>query len=131
MTKDWQFNQPLEEQGTASEEREKIAALFGKTGDKPAPVDNLDYLAAFEKRKQAPSPQPAPKKQVSKSLEQAQEVSSDITSDYKLYLSKQIAQNTDDVMLSQKKIEDLHSLIDQKNQQTKKLQAIYDAIDEL
>lgn len=59
------------------------------------------------------------------------EVSSDITSDYKLYLSKQIAQNTDDVMLSQKKIEDLHSLIDQKNQQTKKLQAIYDAIDEL
>ncbi|CRH93518.1 Uncharacterised protein [Chlamydia trachomatis] len=42
-----------------------------------------------------------------------------------------VAQNNEDIAQSQKKIEELHRLIDEKNKQNKKLQAISVAIDEL
>lgn len=52
----------------------------------------------------------------------------DITSSYQAHLKRLMADNKDDVAISQKKIEELHSLIDSKNKENKQLQAIYDAI---
>ncbi|HEM4868234.1 TPA: chemotaxis protein, partial [Streptococcus suis] len=42
-----------------------------------------------------------------------------------------MAKNNEDILQSQKKIEELHQLIDDKNKQNKKLQAISVAIDDL
>ena len=57
--------------------------------------------------------------------------SSTITNDYKQYLADVMDQNNEDIRQSQKKIEELHQLIDDKNKQNKKLQAISAAIDDL
>ncbi|HEM4958231.1 TPA: chemotaxis protein, partial [Streptococcus suis] len=57
--------------------------------------------------------------------------SSNITNDYKQHLADVMAQNNEDILQSQKKIEELHQLIDDKNKQNKKLQAISAAIDDL
>ena len=50
MTKDWNFNQPLESKSENQEDPDKIAALFGiiKGGN------DVNYEAAFQKRKQVP-----------------------------------------------------------------------------
>ncbi|HEM4690510.1 TPA: chemotaxis protein, partial [Streptococcus suis] len=56
---------------------------------------------------------------------------SNITNDYKQHLADVMAQNNEDILQSQKKIEELHQLIDDKNKQNKKLQAISAAIDDL
>ena len=48
-----------------------------------------------------------------------------------LWGSMGIADNNSDIERSQKKIEELHTLIDTKNKDNKKLQSIYDAISEL
>ncbi|CIV88066.1 glutamate-cysteine ligase [Streptococcus pneumoniae] len=57
--------------------------------------------------------------------------SSTIISDYKQHLANVMAQNNEDILQSQKKIEELNQLIDDKNKQNKKLQAISEAIDDL
>ena len=55
----------------------------------------------------------------------------DITTSYQQDLKRLIADNNSDIQSSQKKIEELHTLIDTKNKDNKKLQSIYDAISEL
>ena len=55
----------------------------------------------------------------------------DITTSYQQDLKRLIADNNSDIESSQKKIEELHTLIDTKNKDNKKLQSIYDAISEL
>ena len=50
MTKDWNFNQPLESKSENQEDPDKIAALFGNHQG----VNDVNYEAVFQKRKQAP-----------------------------------------------------------------------------
>ena len=50
MTKDWNFNQPLESKSENQEDPDKIAALFGNHQG----GNEVNYEAAFHKRKQAP-----------------------------------------------------------------------------
>lgn len=63
MTKDWNFNQPLESKSENQEDPDKIAALFGNHQG----GNDVNYEAAFQKRKQAPVTESNPS---SKSLEQ-------------------------------------------------------------
>ena len=128
MTKDWQFKEPLDEkQGTSSsEERAKIAALFGQKETTVA--EEVDYVSAFEMAQQKAKEKPAP---AIPKEDSTQAVPSTITKDYKQHLADMMAQNELDMTLSQKKIEELHQLIDHKQQQNKKLQAISAAIDDL
>ena len=133
MTKDWTFEQPLDDKTPTSsaEERAKIAALFHQEGEGQQAAEDVDYVADFEMGQQkAKKPQfsnPEPQKTASK----REQSSSTITSDYKQHLADVMAQNQDDIAQSQKKIEELHQLIDDKNKQNKKLQEISVAIDEL
>ncbi|WP_423214709.1 DUF5945 family protein [Streptococcus equinus] len=131
MTKDWTFDQPLDDNTptSSSEERAKIAALFHK--EEKECVEDVDYVAAFEMEQQK-----AKEKNVSQPKPQDQSIpkevfSSNITIDYKQNLADVMAQNNEDIRQSQKKIEELHQLIDDKNKQNKKLQAISVAIDDL
>lgn len=131
MTKDWTFDQPLDDNTptSSSEERAKIAALFHKENQEG--TEDVDYVAAFEMEQQK-----AKEKSVSQSKTQEQSTpkevsSSNITNDYKQHLADVMAQNNEDILQSQKKIEELHQLIDDKNKQNKKLQAIAEAIDDL
>lgn len=131
MTKDWTFDQPLDDNTptSSSEERAKIAALFHQ--EKQQELEDVDYVAAFEmehqKAKEKSVSQPKPQEQST-----PKEVSSsNITNDYKQHLADVMAQNNEDIRQSQKKIEELHQLIDDKNKQNKKLQAISVAIDDL
>lgn len=131
MTKDWTFDQPLDDKipTSSSEERAKIAALFHKENQEGA--GDVDYAAAFEMEQQKTK-----EKSVSRPKTQEQSIpkdapSSTITSDYKQYLANVMAQNNEDIAQSQKKIEELHQLIDDKNKHNKKLQAISAAIDDL
>ena len=50
MTKNWDFNQPLESKSENQEDPDKIAALFGNHQG----GNDVNYEAAFQKRKQAP-----------------------------------------------------------------------------
>lgn len=127
MTKEWTFDQELDPRGTSpAEERAKIAALFGKTDER----EEVDYGAAFQQQKQAPVKQTVSQKVEVKPQVKSEELPAvtDITTSYQSHLKRLIADNQDDVALSQKKIEELHSLIDSKNKENKQLQAIYDAI---
>ncbi|HEO8020059.1 glutamate-cysteine ligase [Streptococcus dysgalactiae subsp. dysgalactiae] len=131
MTKDWTFDQPLDDNTptSSSEERAKIAALFHKENQER--TEDVDYVAAFEMEQQK-----VKEKSVSQPKTQEQSTpkevsSSNITSDYKQHLADVMAQNNEDILQSQKKIEELHQLIDDKNKQNKKLQAISAAIDDL
>jgi len=88
-------------------------------------------VAAFEMEHQK-----AKEKSVSQPKTQEQSTpkkvsSSNITNDYKQHLADVMAQNNEDILQSQKKFEELHQLIDDKNKQNKKLQAISAAIDDL
>ena len=123
MTKDWTFDQPLDDKTptSSSEERAKIAALFHKENQEGA--GDVDYAAAFEKSVSRPKTQ---EQSIPKDAP-----SSTITSDYKQYLANVMAQNNEDIAQSQKKIEELHQLIDDKNKHNKKIQAISAAIDDL
>lgn len=122
MTKDWNFNQPLESKSENQGDSDKIAALFGNHQG----GNDVNYEAAFQKRKQAP---------VTESNSSSTEVrtgkETDITTSYQQHLKRLIADNNSDIQSSQKKIEELHTLIDTKNKDNKKLQSIYDAISEL
>ena len=131
MTKDWTFDQPLDDNTptSSSEERAKIAALFHKENQEG--TEDVDYVSAFEMEQQK-----AKEKSVSQLKTQEQSTpkevsSSTITNDYKQHLADVMAQNNEDIRQSQKKIEELHQLIDDKNKQNKKLQAISVAIDDL
>ena len=131
MTKDWTFDQPLDDNTptSSSEERAKIAALFHKENQEG--TEDVDYVSAFEMEQQK-----AKEKSVSQLKTQEQSTpkevsSSTITNDYKQHLADVMAQNNEDILQSQKKIEELHQLIDDKNKQNKKLQAISVAIDDL
>lgn len=131
MTKEWTFDQPLDDNTPTSstEERAKIAALFHKENQEG--VEDVDYVAAFEMEHQK-----AKEKSISQPKTQEQSTpkkvsSSTITSDYKQHLANMVAQNNEDILQSQKKIEELHQLIDEKNKHNKKLQAISAAIDGL
>ena len=110
MTKDWNFNQPLESKSENQEDPDKIAALFGnhKGGN------DVNYEAAFQKRKQAPVTESN-----SSSKPKVTEVrtgkETDITTSYQQHLKRLIADNNSDIQSSQKKIEELHTLIDTKN----------------
>jgi dephospho-CoA kinase len=131
MTKDWTFDQPLDDNTptSSSEERAKIAALFHKENQEG--TEDVDYVAAFEMEQQK-----AKEKFVSQPKTQEQSTpkevsSSNITNGYKQHLADVMSQNNEDILQSQKKIEELHQLIDDKNKQNKKLQAISAAIDDL
>ena len=131
MTKDWTFDQPLDDNTPTSstEERAKIAALFHKENQES--VEDVDYVAAFEmeqqKAKEKAVLQPKPQEQ----SRPEDKPSSTITNDYKQHLADVMARNNEDIRQSQKKIEELHKLIDDKNKHNKKLQAISEAIDDL
>lgn len=131
MTKDWTFDQPLDDNTPTSstEERAKIAALFHKENQEG--VENVDYVAAFEMEQQKSKNQMAPQQKTQEQSIPEDKPSSTITSDYKQHLADVMARNHDDITQSQKKIEELHQLIDDKNKQNKKLQAISAAIDDL
>lgn len=92
--------------------------------------NDVNYEAAFQKRKQAPVTESN-----SSSKPKVTEVrtgkETDITTSYQQHLKRLIADNNSDIQSSQKKIEELHTLIDTKNKDNKKLQSIYDAISEL
>ena len=126
MTKDWNFNQPLESKSENQEDPDKIASLFGNHQG----GNDVNYEAAFQKRKQAPVTESnlvlnpkLPEVRTGKET--------DITTSYQQHLKRLIADNNSDIQSSQKKIEELHTLIDTKNKDNKKLQSIYDAISEL
>lgn len=126
MTKEWTFDPELDPNGTSSaEERAKIAALFGKTDG----AEEVDYGAAFQQLKQAPV-KAVPQKIEGKPQAKSEKLPAvtGITTSYQSHLKRLMADNKDDVALSQKKIEELHSLIDSKTKENKQLQAIYDAI---
>ncbi len=55
----------------------------------------------------------------------------DITTSYQQHLKRLIEDKNSDIKSRQRKIEELHTLIDTKNKDNKKLQSIYDAISEL
>lgn len=131
MTKDWTFDQPLDDNTPTSstEERAKIAVLFHKENQES--VEDVDYVAAFEMEQQKSKNQMAPQQKTQEQSKPEDKPSSTITSDYKQHLADVMAQNNEDIRQSQKKIEELHQLIDDKNKQNKKLQAISAAIDDL
>ena len=131
MTKDWTFDQPLDEKTPTSstEERAKIAALFHKENQEG--TEDVDYVAAFEMEQQKGKEQSVSQPNPQEKIEPRQVPSTTITSDYKQHLADVMAQNNEDILQSQKKIEELHQLIDDKNKQNKKLQAISAAIDDL
>ena len=131
MTKDWTFDQPLDDNTptSSSEERAKIAALFHKENQEGA--EDVDYVAAFEMEQQKSKNQMVPQQKTQEQSIPEDKHSSTITNDYKQYLADVMDQNNEDIRQSQKKIEELHQLIDDKNKQNKKLQAISAAIDEL
>lgn len=128
MTKEWTFDQELEPTQTSSaEEREKLAALFGKT----RPTTQIDYRAAFKKQKEAPEVNTATPEEKEPLPKSTVVVPNDITASYQSHLKRLMADNDSDIQLSQKKIEEMHSLIDKKNKENKQLQSIYNAISEL
>ncbi|WP_156021792.1 DUF5945 family protein [Streptococcus ruminantium] len=131
MTKDWTFDQPLDDNTptSSSEERAKIAELFHKENREGA--EDVDYVAAFEMEQQKSKNQMAPQQEPQEKSIPELKPSSTITNDYKQYLADVMDQNNEDIRQSQKKIEELHQLIDDKNKQNKKLQAISVAIDDL
>ncbi|CAD0147142.1 Glutamate-cysteine ligase [Streptococcus thermophilus] len=131
MTKDWTFDQPLDDNTPTSstEERAKIAALFHKENQESA--EDVDYVAAFEMEQQKSKNQMAPQQKPQEQSTPKEVSSSTITNDYKKHLADVMAKNNEDIRQSQKKIEELHQLIDDKNKQNKKLQAISVAIDDL
>lgn len=131
MTKDWTFDQPLDDNTptSSSEERAKIAALFHQ--EKQQEPEDVDYVAAFEMEQQKGKEQSVSQPKPQEKIETRQIPSPTITSDYKQHLANVMAQNNEDIAQSQKKIEELHQLIDDKNKHNKKLQAISEAIDDL
>ena len=131
MTKDWTFDQPLDDNTPTSstEERAKIAALFHKENQEG--TEDVDYVAAFEMEQQKSKNQMAPQQKPQEQSTPKEVSSSTITNDYKKHLADVMAKNNEDILQSQKKIEELHQLIDDKNKQNKKLQAISVAIDDL
>lgn len=131
MTKDWTFDQPLDDNTPTSstEERAKIAALFHKENQEG--TKDVDYVAAFEMEQQKSKNQMAPQQKPQEQSTPKEVSSSTITNDYKKHLADVMAKNNEDIRQSQKKIEELHQLIDDKNKQNKKLQAISVAIDDL
>lgn len=131
MTKDWTFDQPLDDNTPTSstEERAKIAALFHQ--EKQQGPEDVNYVAAFEMEQQKAKEQTVSQQKSQEKIEPRQVPSTTITSDYKQHLANVMAQNNKDILQSQKKIEELHQLIDNKNKQNKKLQAVSEAIDDL
>lgn len=131
MTKDWTFDQPLDDNTPTSstEERAKIAALFHKENQEGA--EDVDYVAAFEMEQQKSKNQMAPQQKPQEQSTPKEVSSSTITNDYKKHLADVMAKNNEDNRQSLKKIEEPHQLIDDKNKQNKKLQAISVAIDDL
>ncbi|HEO6357894.1 UNVERIFIED_CONTAM: chemotaxis protein [Streptococcus canis] len=131
MTKDWTFDQPLDDNTptSSSEERAKIAALFHKENQEG--TEDVNYVAAFEMEQQKGKEQSVSQPKPQEKIEPRQVPSTTITSDYKQHLANVMAKNNEDILQSQKKIEELHQLIDDKNKKNKKLQAISAAIDDL
>ena len=129
MTKDWTFDQPLDDNTptSSSEERAKIAALFHKENQEG--TEDVDYVAAFEQQQKESKSKDdqTPESRV----KQSQPKKVNITRDYKQHLADTVAQNNKDISACQKQIEELHQLIDEKKIQNKKLQAISVAIDDL
>ncbi|EFV96823.1 chemotaxis protein [Streptococcus agalactiae] len=131
MTKDWTFDQPLDDNTptSSSEERAKIAALFHKENQEG--TEDVNYVVAFEMEQQKGKEQSVSQPKPQEKIEPRQVPSTTITSDYKQHLANVMAKNNEDILQSQKKIEELHQLIDDKNKKNKKLQAISAAIDDL
>ncbi len=131
MTKDWTFDQPLDDNTptSSSEERAKIAALFHKENQEG--TEDVDYVSAFEMEQQKAKEKSVSQPKTQEKSTPKEVSSSNITNDYKQHLADVMAQNNEDILQSQKKIEELHQLIDDKNKQNKKLQAISVAIDDL
>ena len=115
MTKDWNFNQPLESKSENQEDPDKIAALFRNHQG----GNDVNYEAAFQKRKQAPVTESNPDSKP-KVTEVRTGKETDITTSYQQHLKRLIADNNSDIQSSQKKIEELHTFIDTKNKDNKK-----------
>lgn len=131
MTKDWTFDQPLDDNTPTSstEERARIATLFHE--EEKEETGEVNYVAAFEMEQQKAKEKSVSQPKVQEQSTPKEVSSSTITSDYKQHLANVMAQNNEDILQSQKKIEELNQLIDDKNKQNKKLQAISEAIDDL
>ena len=108
------------------ENSDKVASLFGNHQG----VNDVNYEAVFQKRKQAPMTE-SNSSSKPKITEVRTGKETDITTCYLQHLKRPIADKNSDIQSSQKKIEELHTLIDTKNKENKKLQSIYDAISEL
>ena len=108
------------------ENSDKVTYLFGNHQG----GNDVNYEAAFQKRKQAPMTESNPSSKP-KVTEVRIGKETDITISYQQHLKRLIADNNSDIESSRKKIEELHTLIDTKNKDNKKLQSIYDAISEL
>ena len=118
MTKDWNFNQPLESKSENQEDQDKIAALFGNHQG----GNDVNYEAAFQKRKQAPVTESN-----SSSKPKVTEVrtgkETDITTSYQQHLKRLIADNNSDVF---KKL--IHRLSDMSVQDLEKIDRLLDII---
>ena len=108
------------------ENSDKVASLFGNHQG----GNDVNYEAAFQKRKQAPMTESNPSSKP-KVTEVRTGKEKDITTSYQQHLKRLIEDKNSDIKSRQRKIEELHTLIDTKNKDNKKLQSIYDAISEL
>src|SRR3712207_8006157 len=93
MTKDWTFDQPLDDKTPTSstEERAKIAALFHQ--EKHQEIEDVDYVAAFEMEQQKAKENSVSQPTSQEKIEARQVPSPTITSDYKQHLANVMAQN--------------------------------------
>ncbi|WP_057515582.1 DUF5945 family protein, partial [Streptococcus pneumoniae] len=100
MTKDWTFDQPLDDNAptSSSEERAKIAALFHKENQEG--TEDVDYVTAFEMEQQKGKEQSVSQPKPQEKIEPRQVSSTTITSDYKQHLANVMAQNNEDILQS-------------------------------
>lgn len=88
MTKDWTFDQPLDDNTptSSSEERAKIAALFHKENQEG--TEDVNYVVAFEMEQQKGKEQSVSQPKPQEKIEPRQVPSTTITSDYGLMSNK-------------------------------------------
>lgn len=103
MTKDWTFDQPLDDNTptSSSEERAKIATLFHQ--EKQQEPEDVDYVAAFEMEQQKGKEQSVSQSKPQEKIEPRQVLSPTITSDYKQHLANVMAQNNEDIFKVRRK----------------------------
>lgn len=103
MTKDWTFDQLLDDKipTSSTEERARIVALFHQK--KQQEFEEVDYVAAFEMKQQKAKENSVSQSKPQEKIKPGQVPSSTITSDYMQHLANVMAQNNEDIAQSQKK----------------------------